>query len=163
MIIENNDINDIPDQELIQFGKRVKAIRKALHLLQKDFAIALGISGGYLSEIEAGKTKAGFDFIRNITRAHDINPNYLLHGTGPMFSSPSLLNEVNSVPPPSVDFGWDNEEVKEMLDYMQKFSIVRFTMLSFFKNFIFKRRTLLEEELKKMKNKEIGMKKEEDS
>lgn len=152
MDIENNDINDTFAQELIQFGRRVKAIRKALHLLQKDFAVVLGISGSYLSEIESGKTKAGYDFFRNITSVHNINSNYLLHGTGSMFSPPSQ-DVLNPVLPP-VDFGWDNEEVKEMLDYMQKFSIVRFTMLSFFKNFVYKRRNLLEEELKKMNSKE---------
>ncbi len=47
---------------ILDFGNRLKRTREHLHLSQKDFAARLDIAGSYLTEIEASKTRPGFEF-----------------------------------------------------------------------------------------------------
>ncbi|HLP59777.1 MAG TPA: helix-turn-helix transcriptional regulator [Candidatus Deferrimicrobium sp.] len=68
------------------FGQRVKEIRKVLELSQKDFAGTLEISGTFLSEIENGKYKPGYEFFYNILTKFNVNLHFLLAGTGEMFN-----------------------------------------------------------------------------
>ncbi|HLP44559.1 MAG TPA: helix-turn-helix transcriptional regulator [Candidatus Kapabacteria bacterium] len=69
-----------------EFGQRVRDIRKAKGLSQKDFAGALDISGTFLSEIENGKYKPGYEFFYNILSKFKVNLHFLLAGTGEMFN-----------------------------------------------------------------------------
>jgi transcriptional regulator with XRE-family HTH domain len=71
---------------LFELGKRVKMIRKELQISQKDFANKINISGSYLSEIEAGKSKPGYDFLFNISRICNVSLAYVLHGIGEIFT-----------------------------------------------------------------------------
>jgi transcriptional regulator with XRE-family HTH domain len=136
----------MPDEEIARFGKRVREIRKHLRCMQKEFASGIGISGSFLSEVEKGKTKAGYEFFRGIARKYNVNPLFLLGYSEEMF-----LDKKQGIKTGSnrLDFGDDNENIMEMLDYMQKFSVVRYTLLGFFKNYIFSKREMLQEELKK--------------
>lgn len=70
---------------MVIFGIRIKEIRQTLKLNQKDFANAIGISSSFLSEVEAGRTKVGQDFLLNIVNIFSVNPLYLLSGIGKMF------------------------------------------------------------------------------
>ncbi|MDQ1353023.1 MAG: Helix-turn-helix protein, partial [Acidobacteriota bacterium] len=52
----------VDSDTIFDFGNRLKIARGQLHLSQRDFAAQLDIAGSYLSEIEAGKTRPGFEF-----------------------------------------------------------------------------------------------------
>lgn len=129
--------------KLIDFGDRVKEVRKKLYLRQNEFAVNIGISGSFLSEIEAGKTRAGFDFFYNITEKYLVNPTYLLHGKGEMFLNPDYK--------PSVDYGPDSDIIQHMLENFRKLPVVRFAVLGFYKNYLYDKHDMLKQELEKQK------------
>ena len=78
--MKNND-----NEQTMEFGQRVKAIRKTLGLSQKDFAGPLGNSGTFISEVENGKYKPCYDFFYNIMAHFNVNLHYLMTGQGEMF------------------------------------------------------------------------------
>jgi transcriptional regulator with XRE-family HTH domain len=119
----------MPEKRLIDFGQRVKAVRDSLHLLQKDFAAQIGISGSFLSDIEAGKTRASFEFFYHITKVYNVNPMFLLHGKGEMF-----LKGDNE---PAIDYGPDSDFIREMIDHMRQIPVIRFAVLEFYQRYLF--------------------------
>ena len=133
----------MPEEKLIAFGKRVKEVRESLHLLQKDFAAAIGISGSFLSDIEAGKTRASFEFFLNITEKYHVNLFYLLHGKGEMF--------LNADGRPVIDYGADSDIIREMLGNFQKIPMIRFAVLEFYQGYLFDRRDMIDEKMKQLK------------
>ena len=96
---------------LIEFGKRVKQIRKDLNFSQREFGKELGLSGSFLSEIEYGKTKPGYDFFWNIHRKFNVDLYYLLKGTGKPFIIPE-----DQKPKRKIFDGPDNETIEKLLD-----------------------------------------------
>ena len=62
---------------LIFIASRIRAVREALNLTQKQLAQRLNISGPTLSEFENGKLPPNFDFIFNIYREFNVNLYYL--------------------------------------------------------------------------------------
>jgi len=131
------------DQRLIDFGKRVKEVRDSLHLLQKDFAADIGISGSFLSDIEAGKTRASFEFFYHITEKYHVNPIYLLHGKGEMFLSPDLE--------PAVDYGPDSDIIRKMIEHIIQVPMIRFAVLEFYQGYLYDKRDMLNEVFEKLK------------
>jgi transcriptional regulator with XRE-family HTH domain len=80
---------DKTDQNLIEFGKRIKKARQILGLNQQDFADKIGILGSTLSDIEKGKTKATFYTFFNISNRTYINLKYLLNNEEPIIKKPT--------------------------------------------------------------------------
>ncbi len=76
-----NDVNE----EKKQIGQRIKRVRLALHLSQKELAKGIFVSAAFLSEVESGKNKPGFDFLKNLSKTFRVNLNYLVHGEGNQF------------------------------------------------------------------------------
>lgn len=70
--------------ELADFGKRLRKARQKIGLSQKDFAEKLGFTGGFVSELEYGKAKPGYDFLMGLINSFSINPAWLLVGVGTM-------------------------------------------------------------------------------
>lgn len=64
-------------------GDRIKQVRQHLHLNQKKFADAVGISQGNLSDIERGKFSPSVETIISVSRYSNISTDWLLKGTGP--------------------------------------------------------------------------------
>jgi transcriptional regulator with XRE-family HTH domain len=65
-------------------GDRLKKFRIAQSLTQKAFAKSLGTAGGYISEIESGKTTPGSNLLISLLRVFNINLRWLLTGEGEM-------------------------------------------------------------------------------
>lgn len=131
------------DQRLLDFGKRVKLVRESLHLLQKDFTADIGISGSFLSDIEAGKTRASFEFFFHITGKYHVNHIYLLHGKGEMFLGPNLE--------PVVDYGPDSDITQQMLENIKQVPLIRFAVLEFYQGYLYDKRDFINEEFEKLK------------
>ena len=93
--------------DLIEIGKRVKAVRFALNIPQKDFAASLNITPSYLSQIErAKKDNPGVAFFFNLALTHNVCMDYIIKGSGDMFPpnpNPSkkdkknYVNQINSM------------------------------------------------------------------
>ena len=66
-------------------GERIRAVRKALKLKQPKFGEPLGFSSSAISNLERG-TKAPYNSILKLIHlTYNVNMDYLLHGTEPMF------------------------------------------------------------------------------
>lgn len=69
----------------VDFGNRIKVVRKKLRISQKDFAASIGYSACYLSEIESGRKNPNLAFFFKLLEIHKLNINYLLSGEGDIF------------------------------------------------------------------------------
>ena len=66
---------------------RIKEIRHTLNKSQREFASAVYISNGYLSEIETGHKEVKERLIHLISSAFSVSKHWLLTGEGRMFNS----------------------------------------------------------------------------
>jgi transcriptional regulator with XRE-family HTH domain len=67
-------------------GKRLQELRRILSLQQNEMAQAVGLTPGYLSEIENGhKSNPGIATFYKISRHYNVSLDYLVHGIGDMF------------------------------------------------------------------------------
>lgn len=64
------------------FGERIRKIRKAQRLSQKEFAEVMGYSASYISVIESGHKRPNVAFIEKLLLIYKINLNYLITGRG---------------------------------------------------------------------------------
>jgi len=91
-------------------SKRIKEIRQGLRISQREFAKAIYVSYGYLSEIETGQKEANDRLIHLISSAFSVNKHWLLTGEGRMFNSTSeeklekVTNLFNELYPEYQDF-----------------------------------------------------------
>ncbi len=121
-----SDNKEVEQQTVTDFGDRLKDVRKKLKISQKDFAARMGITGGYMSEIEYGKAKPGFDFFIKVARLFDVNINWLLFGRGEMFFS-----EKEGIRSVEDDLSGHDEKVKEILRYFKKSPLVKFSVMAY--------------------------------
>jgi len=78
-------LNDI--RFFMTVNERIKEIRQQLNKSQREFAKAIYVSYGYLSEIETGQKEANDRLIHLISSAFSVNKHWLLTGEGRMFNS----------------------------------------------------------------------------
>ncbi|MCX6581489.1 MAG: helix-turn-helix transcriptional regulator [Candidatus Aminicenantes bacterium] len=140
----------LENPELIAFGQRLKDIRKSLDIQQKDFAEKLRMSGSFLSEVEKGKAKPGYDFIKNLIVIFDMNPLYLFTGEGPTFTREIKEPESTGL---RIEITENKEIFEEMFRYFTDVPAVKYAVLEFFKKYLFDHNEMIEYELKKLKKK----------
>jgi transcriptional regulator with XRE-family HTH domain len=68
-------------------NERIKEIRQILNKSQREFAQAVYVSYGYLSEIETGHKEVKDRLVHLISSAFSVNKHWLLTGKGRMFNS----------------------------------------------------------------------------
>jgi len=134
------------NKELI--GSGIKKIRKHLGFKQKDFAKSLNISGGFLSEIECGKKNPGIEILNTLVDKYQINISYLFTGKGSYFIHPEKEStnetEENKYVPSD-----EMELLEEMEWYIEHIPVARFALLEFFKNYLYEKKGMIEEEVEK--------------
>jgi transcriptional regulator with XRE-family HTH domain len=128
--------------QLIDFGKRIKAIRKALAVNQQDFAEGIDVSGSFLSEVENGKYKPGFKFYNNLLQTYNVNLNYLLTGKGEMFNK---IEEIEEMPSKKL-FG-PIESGDELLWYIKRSPLFMHTLMGFATRFLYENKTHIKNEI----------------
>jgi transcriptional regulator with XRE-family HTH domain len=134
MTQENNNKDD--------FASRLKKVRKALKLRQKEFAECLGIAGPTLSELESGKYKPGHDFFRKISREFNVNLYYLMFGKGDMF-----LNELSSYTTRNKNFSINLQDVQNFLYYFERSPLVQYHIMSSFRAILHREKEAIEKEM----------------
>ncbi len=83
-------MNERENLQEIFIGPRIKEIRQAKGLTQKEFADSLGIVQGFLSGLERGKKIPSDTLLIALCHLYEINQEWLETGTGEMFKKPSL-------------------------------------------------------------------------
>jgi len=100
-------------------GERIKQLRISLNMTQRGFGSALGTSASYISELEKGKSKPGYDLIFTLYKIYNVSLVWLIAGEGEMShnkkAGPSQPTEdVRKAEIKSwLDYYWDNAEEDE--------------------------------------------------
>ena len=131
-------------------GSRLKAIRKNLNLMQKEFADILDVTVVTLSDIERGKKKPGSDILFTLSEVYRVNLAYLLHGEGNMFRPEA---ETKGITIEDGIFGDYTDDVKEMLWYMQHSRLARSAIMTMLKEYLYRNEDLLQKDIKRQKEK----------
>ncbi len=82
----------------VELRERIKALRKALKLTQKEFAEKLGKGWTTIQGWELGKTNPPSVVLSHIAKTFNVNPDWLLKGEGSMFNSNAKLVDTIDVP-----------------------------------------------------------------
>ncbi|MCP5050860.1 MAG: helix-turn-helix transcriptional regulator [bacterium] len=127
-----------------ELGQRIKTLRKALKMQQKEFAAKLEIAPSYLSEIESGKIKPGYDFFVKVTGQYDVNPFYLLHGEEPVLLEHRPKEK--TWPKPG-EYGRMYPEVFKLLWYMKHSTMLQFGMLEYFSRYLASNEEMIHKQL----------------
>lgn len=114
--------------EILELTERLKAIRKALNLNQRDFAEKLDISCTSVSELEKGKYKPNFEYIQKCVKKFRINIFYLMFGEGDMFLGDKPLFGSNR-------YAARVEDVQEFLYNFERSPLLQYHVLSDFSGF----------------------------
>ena len=88
-----------------EVSQRIKLLREALGISQREFCKLLALSGGYIANIEANLREPNDRLIKLIVSEFNINEEWLLKGNGQMFNikvkderSSRLLSLFNNLP-----------------------------------------------------------------
>lgn len=76
-------------------NERLKQLRKALNKKQGDFAAALAISQGHLSDVENGRKEVSDRIISICSLKFNVNEDWLRTGSGDMFNPVSEDEELD--------------------------------------------------------------------
>lgn len=113
-------------KEVFTLSNRVKAIREALKLSQREFGEKLGVSRDVISNIEYKRVSPKKLLLRHICELYNVNQHWLETGEGEMFNSD--LNEVSkydeafqifkSLRPDFQDYALD--QIKKLIELQNK-------------------------------------------
>lgn len=96
-------------------GERIKEIRKTLDLTLEKFGEKLGVQRAAVSKIEKGQVTPTDQMIKSICREFNVSYDYLVDGTGDMFSDlpDTILDEL------CVQYELDDIDKKIMEIYLE--------------------------------------------
>jgi transcriptional regulator with XRE-family HTH domain len=114
------------EEEMENFSDRINLIRLNLRLSQQEFADNLNRTRQQISDIEDGKLNAGHDFFFLLVKKYDIEPEYLISGTGPMFKSSLRERDRELVLPGEFD-----DASKKFLDLFLHSDFFRYSVIGF--------------------------------
>lgn len=110
--------------DLTAFGERLKQIRKALYLSQTELAEKLDVSRSFISELESGSVRCGYDLIFKLSEIFNVNLYYLVRGEGDIFGA--------KTPTPSLagkEIGDPIESIPELLWYLERSTLMRYNVM----------------------------------
>ena len=96
-------------------GERIKEIRKTLDLTLEKFGEKLGVQRAAVSKIERGQVTPTDQMVKSICREFNVSYDYLVDGTGDMFSDlpDTILDEL------CVQYELDDIDKKIMEIYLE--------------------------------------------
>lgn len=100
---------------------RLKYLREQLNLTTRAFGSAINMSGGAITNMEKGTRNVTDRTVRDICREYNVNPNWLINGTEPIFEDvTSELDIDDDVKQLAEQYSLlsdsDRELVKKMID-----------------------------------------------
>jgi transcriptional regulator with XRE-family HTH domain len=73
------------DATNLSINQRVRLVREALHITQREFSTLLSLSGGYIGGVEANLREVNGRLIKLIVSEFSVSEEWLTKGTGEMF------------------------------------------------------------------------------
>jgi transcriptional regulator with XRE-family HTH domain len=83
----------IKQSQISAVAQRLKQYRISRSLSQQQLAEKMGISRGYLAEIERGGKEPSFHFLQRLLDATSLSSEWILRGTDPMFAEESSIRD----------------------------------------------------------------------
>ncbi len=74
------------------YGQRLASWRKNQHLSQRALGSAMGVSQGYISDIEAGRSEPSRNFLQLLSEKFGISADWLLYGRGEPTARPADMS-----------------------------------------------------------------------
>ncbi|MFC2155927.1 helix-turn-helix domain-containing protein [Acidobacteriota bacterium] len=133
-----------------EVGSRIRNIRKAAKLNQKEFGKRLNISDASLSEIETGKFKPGFDVLMNLVNEFNANLYYVFLGKGEIFLDPAV-----SLPGRIEEFAVNVNHVRKFLYHFERSPFIQYAVLTQFREMLTKNSEVISQELDEYEKKQI--------
>lgn len=75
-------------------NERIKLLRKTLKLSQTDFGKNLGVSRDVINNIDRSTVEPKPLLLEHICSVYNVNPDWLMHGTGEMFLERDTEDEI---------------------------------------------------------------------
>lgn len=132
----------------VECGERLKEVRAHMKISQKNFAADLGVAASYLSEIESGKTRPGYNFLIKLADVFNVSPNWILLGMGNMF-----LSGDDQWLPGDQDFGEQTEGILKLLNYFAKSPLVKLSVMAFASKFLLTNEAIIQKDIEKNQSK----------
>lgn len=132
--------------EELDLIERLKAIRKAITMNQRDLAKKLEISCTSISEMEKGKYKPNFDFMYKLVKEYRVNLNYLMFGEGEMFMGEKPVSNNGG-------YAANSEDVKWLFHHFERSPLVQYYLLSTYTTFYHKEKEIIDLQLEEYEKK----------
>ena len=81
------------EREVNHLPNKIKAVREALKLSQREFGERLGVSRDVISNLEYGRVKEKELLLRHICQLYGVNERWMQTGEGEMFDNERAKNE----------------------------------------------------------------------
>ncbi len=139
----------------LEVSDRLKAIRDAQGMPQREFARRLGISTANVSDMEKGKYQPRFEVLAGIAIEFNVSPAYLLLGEGEMFRADgSAPGNADPEVPVKPDRKFLNRDaVVQLLEYMEQSQLVELSILYNFRLLLLKEGDAIQTEIGESKKK----------
>lgn len=103
--------------------ERLRYLREKLNLTTRAFGASIHMSGGSITNMEKGVRNITDRTIRDICREYHVNPDWLIHGDGPVFEDPTsdltLDDDVRLLTRQILRLSHrDRELVKKMIEFL---------------------------------------------
>lgn len=111
-----------------EIGQRMRKLRKALGYTQEQIVEYFEIGRANYSRIEKGEVHPGAMILSTLHTKFNVSLDWLICNNGKMFLRDRDKHEPDSI----ADFGAAQDEIREMLRYMENSPMIRHAMLSYF-------------------------------
>jgi transcriptional regulator with XRE-family HTH domain len=128
-----------------QLGKRIKAIRKAMKLSQKEFAQSLDTSNTILSNVELGISWPSPGIIFNMALKFNINLDFLFLGNGDLFQDKRKTKSNDYV------FNKDMESIDDIVALAKNSPLFRFAVIGYSVQYCYQNEEILKRNIEENK------------
>ncbi len=150
---ELNKIGESPKKDVNPFkkeiGARIRQLRKHLQLTQVEMVVNFRTGRAHYSRMESGEIFPGPEILKFLREHFNVSLDWLILGKGEMFLD-QPLNDVKSGPVRKQIIQaeipeQEAKEIKELLDFMQKFPMIKHSVLGFYWEYKLKNKNLIDE------------------
>ena len=134
-------------EDISAVGKRVKEVRKALRVQQKEMAAVIGISNSHLSEIEKGESNPTASFFLNLSSRYNVSIEYLFHGRGEM-----LYDKEPEPVEKDVEYNGDIDSIEKLVWIVERSPYFKNSILSLASKFKMENDDYIKMSIKKNSN-----------
>lgn len=127
-----------------KIGTRIKKIRKAMNFSQEKMSGHFGVVRPSYIKYERGQVFPGPGALYGLLTNFNISLNWLIGNKGSMY----YKEEAQPVDPTGLQTVIASEEVKELLQHMERIPLLRHEVLSFFYKFKLDYKNLVESSMK---------------